>query len=141
MTLPGLPWVLGSSQSLVMGGPGSSEGEKPATLRGGWGCRRENGEGPCEGVSDSWVGGAVTCAPEWEAPLLHWAVNSPRSSCSFSEICILFRHSWEGPECVRVCACVCVLCACVTRASLRMVYDVCVVWCEICSVYVCGVCI
>ena len=71
MTLPGLPWVLGSSQSLVMGGPGSSEGEKPATLRSGWGCRRENGEGPCEGVSDSWVGGAVTCAPEWEAHHIH----------------------------------------------------------------------
>ena len=109
-------------------------------LPGPQGLRMQEGElggegGPCEDVSDSWVGGAVTCTTEWEV-LLHQAVNSPCSSCSFNEIYIHFRHSWEGPECVcHECVCVCV-CVCVCGVSVMCMVCVCVCVCVVCVWYV-----
>ena len=72
-----------------------------------------------------------------------WAVNSPCSFCPFNEICIHFRLSWEGPECVRVCVCVVCLCDMCIMVCVVCVWCVmCVrVWCEVCSVYACVVCI
>ena len=106
-------------------------------LPGPQGLRMQEGEqggegGPCEDVSDSWVGGAATCTTEWKVVLLHRAVNSPCSSCSFNEICIHFRHSWEGHECV----CVCVWCVCDVHGLCVCVVCVWRVW-YVCVSVVC----